>query len=120
MPARRFPPPWSVEEQDACFVVVDRSGPKARVHLFRGRAGPAIGGQVAHEGRGAEDCGQHGEVAAVVARLLKRWPRVNEARRIAVNIAKLVSRCFCLFKDNRSSLIIIKDRFEYIAGSDGR
>ncbi len=26
MPARRFPPPWSVEEQSACFVVVDRSG----------------------------------------------------------------------------------------------
>jgi hypothetical protein len=23
MPARRFPPPWSVEEQDACFVVHD-------------------------------------------------------------------------------------------------
>ena len=21
MPARRFPPPWSVEEQDACYVV---------------------------------------------------------------------------------------------------
>jgi len=26
MPARRFPPPWSVEEQDACFVVRDHSG----------------------------------------------------------------------------------------------
>src|SRR5215470_5296812 len=25
MPTRRFPPPWSVEEQDACFVVRDRS-----------------------------------------------------------------------------------------------
>ena len=23
-PARRFPPPWSVEEQSACFVVRDR------------------------------------------------------------------------------------------------
>jgi hypothetical protein len=23
---RRFPPPWSVEEQDACFVVRDHSG----------------------------------------------------------------------------------------------
>jgi len=22
MTARRFPPPWSVEEQDACFVVI--------------------------------------------------------------------------------------------------
>jgi hypothetical protein len=27
MPARhRFPPPWSVEEQDGCFVVRDRNG----------------------------------------------------------------------------------------------
>jgi hypothetical protein len=24
--ARRFPPPWSVEEQDACFVVRDSNG----------------------------------------------------------------------------------------------
>jgi hypothetical protein len=23
MPARRFPPPWSVEEQSACYVVRD-------------------------------------------------------------------------------------------------
>jgi len=26
MPARRFPPPWSVEEQSACFVVRDHNG----------------------------------------------------------------------------------------------
>jgi hypothetical protein len=26
LPARRFPPPWSVEELDACFVVRDSSG----------------------------------------------------------------------------------------------
>jgi hypothetical protein len=25
-PARRFPPPWSVEEQPACFVVRDANG----------------------------------------------------------------------------------------------
>jgi len=24
--ARRFPPPWSVEETDACFIVRDHSG----------------------------------------------------------------------------------------------
>ena len=24
--ARRFPPPWSVEEQDACFVVRNQNG----------------------------------------------------------------------------------------------
>jgi hypothetical protein len=26
MPARRFPPPWSAEELDACLVVRDRGG----------------------------------------------------------------------------------------------
>jgi hypothetical protein len=26
MPARRFPPPWSVEEQPACFVLRDANG----------------------------------------------------------------------------------------------
>ena len=26
MPQRRFPPPWSVEETDACFVVRDHGG----------------------------------------------------------------------------------------------
>jgi hypothetical protein len=25
-PARRFPPPWSIEELDACFVVRDHNG----------------------------------------------------------------------------------------------
>jgi len=26
MPAHRFPPPWSVEETDACFIVSDSNG----------------------------------------------------------------------------------------------
>jgi hypothetical protein len=50
MPARRFPPPWSVEEQPACFVVKDRAGQKLvnslvsifikiKVSLFQGRVG---------------------------------------------------------------------------------
>jgi hypothetical protein len=26
MPPRRFPPPWSVEETDACFVIRDANG----------------------------------------------------------------------------------------------
>ena len=59
---------------------------------------------------------------ALGVHLLWRAITKDEARRIAVNCqaAGALSRCFCLFKDNRSSLIIIKDRFEYVAGSDGR
>jgi hypothetical protein len=32
-PARRFPPPWSVDELDACFVVRDHSG-QALAYLY--------------------------------------------------------------------------------------
>ena len=33
-PARRFPPPWSVEEQKACFVVRDHNGQKLAYVYF--------------------------------------------------------------------------------------
>ena len=60
--ARRFPPPWTVEELDACFVVRDDNGqPLAYVYF--------------------ED--EPGRRSA--AKLLSK----DEARRIAVNIAKL-------------------------------
>ena len=62
MPERRFPPPWSVEEQPACFVVRDHNG-QALAYVY------------------CED--EPGRKSA--AKLLER----NEARRIAVNLAKL-------------------------------
>jgi Zn-dependent oligopeptidase len=34
MPGRRFPTPWSVEEQDACFVVRDRGGQQLAYSYF--------------------------------------------------------------------------------------
>jgi hypothetical protein len=34
MPARRFPPPWSVEELDACFVATDSTGQKLAYVYF--------------------------------------------------------------------------------------
>jgi len=38
MPSRRFPPPWSVEELDACFVVRDHNGQQlAYVYFEDGR-----------------------------------------------------------------------------------
>jgi hypothetical protein len=59
---RRFPPPWSVEEQDACFVVRDQNGQALAYVYFEDEP----------ERRSA-------------AKLLER----DEARRIAVNIMKL-------------------------------
>jgi hypothetical protein len=62
MPARRFPPPWTVEEQDACFVVVDRSGQRLAYIYFE------------------EEPGRRS-----AAKLLSK----DEARRIAANFARL-------------------------------
>ena len=62
MPTRRFPPPWTVEELDACFVVVDHSGQKLAYIYFE------------------EESGRRS-----AAKLLTK----DEARRIAVNFAKL-------------------------------
>ena len=62
IPARRFPPPWSVEEQPACFVVRDSNGQQLAYVYFE------------------EEPGRRS-----AAKLLSK----DEARRIAANIAKL-------------------------------
>jgi hypothetical protein len=59
---RRFPPPWTVEELDACFVVTDSAGQKLAYVYFEDEPGRRSS-----------------------AKLLTK----DEARRIAVNIAKL-------------------------------
>jgi hypothetical protein len=62
MPTRRFPPPWSVEELDACFVVRDHNGQQLAYVYFENEPGRRS-----------------------AAKLLSK----DEARRIAVNISKL-------------------------------
>jgi hypothetical protein len=62
MTARRFPPPWTVEEQAAGFVVRDRGGQALAYVYFEDEPGRRS-----------------------AAKLLTR----DEAHRIAVNIAKL-------------------------------
>jgi endo-1,4-beta-D-glucanase Y len=62
MPARRFPPPWSVEEQSACFVVRDHNGQALSYVYYESEPGRRS-----------------------AAKLLSK----DEARRIAANIAKL-------------------------------
>jgi hypothetical protein len=37
--ARRFPPPWTVEELDACFVVTDSAGQKLAYVYFQDEPG---------------------------------------------------------------------------------
>ena len=60
--SRRFPPPWSVEEQAACFVVRDHNGQQLAYVYFEDEPGRRS-----------------------AAKLLSN----DEARRIAANIAKL-------------------------------
>jgi hypothetical protein len=62
MSARRFLPPWSVEELDACFVVRDHNGQQLAYVYFEDEPGRRS-----------------------AAKLLSK----DEAQRIAVNIAKL-------------------------------
>ena len=62
MTPRRFPPPWSLEERPACFIVSDANG-QALAYVYY-----------------EEEPGRR-----TAAKLMTQ----DEARRIAVNIAKL-------------------------------
>jgi hypothetical protein len=62
LPPRHFPPPWSVEELDAFFIVKDSAGQKIAFVYF-----------------------EHEPARRSAAKLLTH----DEARRVAANIAKL-------------------------------
>jgi hypothetical protein len=59
---RRFPPPWTIEELDTCFVVIDSAGQKLGYVYFDEERGPR----------------------SAAMRLTR-----DEARRIAANFARL-------------------------------
>jgi hypothetical protein len=46
---RRFPPPWTVEELDACFVVIDSAEQKLAYVYFEEEPGRRFGCETAHE-----------------------------------------------------------------------
>jgi hypothetical protein len=52
---RRFPPPWSVEGLDGCFVVKDANGQALAYLISKKRLSP-VEARTAHPGRGAAHC----------------------------------------------------------------
>jgi hypothetical protein len=62
MPARRFPPPWSVEELDACFVLTDSAGQELAYVYLENEPGRR-GGEIIGAARGETDCGEYCQVA---------------------------------------------------------
>ena len=63
---RRFPPPWSVEERPACFIINDANGQAVAYAVSRGRVRPAHGRQAHDPRRGAAHRGEHRQVARPV------------------------------------------------------
>jgi hypothetical protein len=75
---RRFPPRWTVEELDACFVVRDAGGQKLGYFYYEEEPGRRSAAKLLT--RFAADWGQRREVAGVAAgRLSLRLPirRIN-------------------------------------------
>ena len=64
---RRFPLPWSVEQQDVCFIVTDSAGQKLAYVYFEDEPGATLGGQPAHPRRGPAHRSQRGEAAGASA-----------------------------------------------------
>ena len=69
--ARRFPPPWTVEETAPCFIVRDAKQQVLAFVLLRGRARKADDGQAAHPQRGAADRGQYRQLSPLKCRQLR-------------------------------------------------
>ena len=51
--ARRFPPPWTSEETEACFIVRDNTGRALALCLLREGAQPPRFGELTDKGRSA-------------------------------------------------------------------
>jgi hypothetical protein len=66
--ARRFLPPWRIDEQNnACFIVRDNIGQALAYFYFEDEARSALGGQAAQQGRGPPHGGELRQAAGAAA-----------------------------------------------------
>ena len=70
--ARRFPPPWSVEEQPACFIVRDHDGQQLAYVYFEEEPGRRSAAKLLSK----DEARQHRQ-AAGAASLPKRGPLIS-------------------------------------------
>ncbi len=54
-----FPPPWTAQEIDACFIVRDHNGQNLAYVYFKGRARSEIGDEIAHVRLSKADCREY-------------------------------------------------------------
>ena len=60
---RRFPPPWSIEEGAACFIVRDGDKQALAYVYFENEPGRRSSREAAHARRGIPDRGEHRQAA---------------------------------------------------------
>jgi hypothetical protein len=65
--SRRFPPPWSAEETDSCFIVRDANGQALAYVYFEGEPGRRAAAKLAHPRRGPAHRGEHRQAAGAAA-----------------------------------------------------
>jgi hypothetical protein len=78
--ARRFPPPWSVEEQAACFVVRDHNGQQLAYVYFEEEPGRRSAAKLLTNDEARRIAGQYRQAAGLVAGSLSGANRLLQFR----------------------------------------
>jgi hypothetical protein len=95
----RFPPPWSVEEQAACFIVRDHNGQQVAYVYFEDEPGRRSAAKLLTRDEAAKDRGQYRQAAGAVA--LKTY---NLRQTAAVPVGSAVEHCEGILFGARSPL----------------
>jgi hypothetical protein len=75
MPARRFPPPWSVEDIGAAFVVTDSTGQKLAYVYFEDEPGRRSAAKLLNKKKSCFSATRARRIASNIAKLPELLPR---------------------------------------------